>query len=77
MARHGRKDGEITRAMVEDAALRFERNYNAVAIVRESERAYNVRGTEGYTIKAIAARDADLDEVSRGMQSLLHWLLHD
>lgn len=75
LLRDGSEHGEVTEERVERAALRFERTYNAVAMVRESDEPYS--SDTGYTITAIAAQDANMEEIRRGMQSILHWVLED
>jgi len=54
---------------IELAARRFERTYNAVAEVRVDEAAH---GGREITVRTIAAQDADLDEINRGMEAIMH-----
>lgn len=64
-------EGQITIYDMKQAVKRFERSYNAVAQVTEEEDKFGSR----YKIRAIAAQDAELDEIKRGLQTIMHWIM--
>lgn len=55
--------------LLERAAERFERSYNAVAAVGERP-----SGWRGWELHAIPARGADPDSIRRGMQEINYWV---
>lgn len=59
------------RDRLEYAARRLERSYSVVAMVDENDEFY---GETGYQITAIPTMDADRDEISHGIQSIVYWV---
>lgn len=60
-------DGEA-KERLREAAVRFEDSYNAVAAVGDKS------GLAGWPIYVIPSRNADMDEIRRGVQSLMRWV---